>query len=102
MKADRSRITIVDFAGTPPYSADGVANAKTGKSERFEVRNASCVMKADQDALLAGLESCSSLEAFNDWMHALLVNNMSSAWVSSAKRRLSQASLPSPPHGVEP
>jgi hypothetical protein len=97
MKADRSRITILDFAGLPPY-ADGGALASAGgngpsrahaqrgsigranpawSAGRFDVRNASCVVKADQDALLAGLESCSSLDAFNDWMHELLCSTLS-------------------------
>jgi hypothetical protein len=97
-EVDASRIQLVDFVGTSPYTADGTPSSVSRVSdggvarawrerpsheiravaptERFDVRRARCVMREDADSLLAGIESCGSgFDAFNAWMHALLVQS---------------------------
>lgn len=66
---------------TAAADSDGGA-APTARLSRFDVREARCAVHADEDALRSAIESCGAgVDAFNAWMHDMLV-----ACVSPSKR----------------
>jgi hypothetical protein len=58
---------------TAAADSDGGA-APTARLSRFDVREARCAVHADEDALRSAIESCGAgVDAFNAWMHDMLV-----------------------------
>lgn len=99
MKANASRIRIIDFEGVPSYTRDGLLAASRRQSgasrvsdvsaascfERFDVRRARCAQRDDEDALRGAIESgcVAGVETFNSWMHELLTSSGSAPRTAS-------------------
>ena len=89
----KAHIEILDFPSAPPYTPDGVRlgaphdasalDASAGGArpralpplyQRFDVRQTRCAFPLDYERMLDVIESCGSgFDAFNTWMHTLLV-----------------------------
>jgi hypothetical protein len=102
MRNSASRIEILTFEGTTPYTNAGFPRmrahsfefshlprvrttpdaelAATGGArvdngmQRFAVQHATCATAEDADKLLSVIEMCGSgFDSFNNWMHELLI-----------------------------
>jgi hypothetical protein len=131
MTAAATRIEMIDFVGTRPYTSEGqivqrsermqVMQSRLSRSvdrtsgrmpstngvdsngatlsahepdatrvSRFDVRDARCAVRADEDALRSAIESCGAgIDAFNSWMHDMLV-----ACSADAMRRIPSPHAP--------
>lgn len=51
------------------------AAAATPRCERFDVQRARCTLREDEDALRSAIEDGTGCDAFNAWMHELLISS---------------------------
>lgn len=92
MKANGSRIEILQLKSAPPYTADGLCVSTTDETTAdpparirrrsapmhmlFDASAAECAVPKDREHLLAVIEGCGNgFGSFNQWMHALLVHH---------------------------